>query len=204
MSPYLESCVRKIAKSIRSVHLSVGYAASLAFLFVACGSSRPARPSADEQIRHVTDSFVSLSVREPALPGFKVSNEIATSAFAGRSRSDADLLVGRMYYDATSRITTQIASRWPRTGTPTDADVHAELLQPASGAHRSRDYFDRLTRETADRAARDPKFKRAIEGATTAALRPWNQAWDDYECLLDGEPWPMTFCRSAWIFNWTS
>ena len=184
-----------------SVH-GVSLAPIVLVLLVACSSGRYSTPSANQQVRQVTDTFVSLAKQEPALPGFKISNMIAANAFAGRARADSDVLLGRMYYDSTGRITAGTATRWPRFGTPTRAAVSAELSSPSDSSRFSRGYFDKLLTDTRDHMSRDGVFKRDIENSTAAALRPWNPAWDDYACELDGEPMPMTFCRMAWIFNW--
>ena len=178
------------------------YAVMILVFVTACGSSRRPNTSADQQIREVTDSFVAFSKQEPTLPGFKTAEIIATSAFAGRSRADADLLLGRIYYDSAARITAGTGTRWSRTGTPTAAAVRAELARPVATERFSRVYFDELLNDTVHRMSQDTVFSREIAISQAAALRPWNQAWDDYECLLDGESWPMTFCRSAWIFSW--
>jgi len=115
-----------------------------------------------------------------------------------------DHLIGRVYLD-----TTQNLSRRAPIGTPylpPTGDllhhVQQQMEQHRNLEHLSRAYFDGLLTDTRSRASSDSKYARAVNDAVQAARYNWNSGRDDYQCYVDGMPWPMIACRTLLLCTW--
>jgi hypothetical protein len=163
-----------------------------------CQSGSIKLTDADTKLRTIGDAIIAIHADSPNLVGFKDHEIIAGNAFRGRNEQETALLIGRVYLDTTQNLSRRVPIGTPYLPPTGDLlhHVQQQMEQHRNLDHLSRAYFDGLLTDTRSRASSDPKYARAVNEAVQAARYNWNSGWDDYQCYIDGIPWPMIACRT--------
>lgn len=168
----------------------------IATLNAACATSKKPTDLTTSQIRAVSDAVAAARREDPNAIAWNDYTAIAQNAFGGRSEQEVGLLVGRLYLDAASRIAQKRPSgAYSGDGDQIRRNVKQALSQPRPVTKFSKAYFDGLLADTMARVARDRDYECAVTTSAQYSRFQWDDAWDNYRCIIDGFDAPISQCR---------
>jgi hypothetical protein len=193
----LQSVRRQVGSQLSRFGLLLLVLALLNIFSVACSSIHVPPTQVHAQIRTIGDVIGTVRAENPTLTGLKDYDAISANAFSGRTDEEGELLIGRVYLNATQRL--EASGNRELFGGSTEKlkdAIHRALSEHRPIERFSKQYFDDLLADTKRRVASDSEFRCAVATSAQQARYPGNNSWDDYKCMIDGIPWPRIACRT--------
>lgn len=165
-------------------------------LFAACATAYMPSNDVHTRIQAIGNAVGAVRAEKPNLIGLQDYDVMNRNAFSGRTEDDINLIVGRVYLDAASRLRQSTRTASYADNAQLRAAVGRALSEHRPISKYSRAYFDNLLSDTKRRIASDEKYYCSVATSAQAARYAWDPAWDNYRCIVDGFETSISVCRA--------